>query len=229
MVRTLIYIVFICFGIFAASGLGQEAPRAVLLDEHGRLACDDSLSRIDLFFAELAKESSARGFVVISGNPEEKVSVAFREAMIVSHTTWRNFPAERFDIVRALSDDELKVQYWILPPGAERPNLVSIDTTYALRKELKPFMLASEGGVGSTCTEVNDRDIFARFLKDNPAARGNFVVRERTLARAEAKGRRLVREFGSQYGISRKRLRVFTDTRRANDHNVPLVEYWFLP
>ena len=229
MARTLFSILLILCGILATSSFAQEAPRAVLVDEHGRLACDDSLSRIDLFFAELANRPSARGFVVISGNPEQKISAAFREATIEAHTAWRNFPAERFDIVRAQSDDELKVQYWFLPPGAERPNVARIDTTYALPRGLKPFILTAEGAVGATCTEVSGVEIFAKFLRDNPSARGNLVVRERTLQRAGAEGRRLLRKFESKHGISRKRLRLFTGTRRENDYNVPIVEYWFLP
>jgi hypothetical protein len=225
----LLAVIFACVLVFADVGFTQESPKAVLVDEHGQLACDDSLGRLDVFYAELAKNPSERGLFVISGRPEIKHRVAFREGLIEAHTRDRGVDPGRFDFVRALSDGDLIVQYWRIPPGADRPVIGNVDETYSLPSSIKPFMLGAEYTSGDgICPEVNDFPIFVKFLKDNPEARGNVVVRERTLGRAEAEGRRLVREFGAK-GIARSRIRVFAGTRRGNDYDVPVVEYWFLP
>jgi hypothetical protein len=227
--RLLQGVVIVCASVFVGTGFGQEVPKAVLVDEHGQLACDDSLGRLDVFYAELAKNPGDRGLFVISGRPEIKHRVAFREGLIEAHTRDRGVDAGRFDFVRAVSDGDLMVQYWRIPPGADRPVISNVDKTYSLPSSIKPFMLGAEYSSGDgICPEVNDFPIFVKFLKDNPEARGNIVVRERTLGRAEAKGRRVVRELGAK-GIARSRIRVFTGTRGADDHNVPVVEYWFLP
>ena len=227
--RLLQGVVIVCASVFVGTGFGQEGPRAVLVDEHGQLPCDDSLGRLDVFFAELAKNPGDRGLFVISGRPEIKHRVAFREGLIEAHTRDRGVDAGRLDFVRALSDGDLMVQLWRIPPGADRPVIRNVDETYSLPSSTKPFMLGADYVYGEgSCTEVSDLAIFVKFLKDNPEARGNIVVRERTLGRAEAKGRRLVREFGAK-GIARSRLRVFTGIRRESDYEVAMVEYWFLP
>ena len=226
----MISFVFVCCGIFAVSGFAQESGKAWLVDEHPQLACDDSLARLDAYYEELRNKPSATGLVVISAKPELKHLVAFREGLIVGHGISRSFPSDRIEIVRAVSDDELKVQFWIVPPGAERPEVSRVDMSYSLPSSMKPFRLGVEYVYGDQiCPEVSDFAIFAKFLKDNPSARGNLVVRERTLRQAEAEGRRLLRQFERDHGISRERLRVFPTTPRADDYNVPLVEYWFLP
>jgi hypothetical protein len=68
------------------------------------------------------------------------------------------------------------------------PISISRDEIYSLPSSIKPFMLGAEYAVGGVCPEVSDFRIFAKFLKDNPEARGNIVVRERALGRAEGGG-----------------------------------------
>ena len=229
MARKLILVGLLLRLLTTSVGFAQNVPRAVLVDEHGATNCCDLQGRMDVFFGELMRDTAARGLVVISTKAENRFRAANRESMILNHAASRGFPAERFDILRAVSDDDdVRVRYWIVPQGAERPEVEGVEADYALHGAAKPFMLTAEYLDGGLCPGIDDVEVFAKFLKDNPEARGNIVVRERTLGRAEAEGRRLVREFGAK-GIARSRIRVFTGTRAASDYDVPVVEYWFLP
>lgn len=215
--------------MLAGAVFGQEGPRAVLVDDHGVTNCCDLRGRMDIFFSELMRDPAARGLVVLSTKAGNGVRAANRESMILTHAAFRGFPADRFDILRAVSDDdELRVRYWIVPPGAERPEVEGVEADYALPAAAKPFMLTATYRDDGLCPGINDAEVFAKFMKDNPGARGNIVVRERTLRRAAAEGRRVMREF-TELGVAGTRLRVFTETRRANEYDVPMVEYWFLP
>ena len=231
MKRLLLTLVLVCELVFAGSGHGQNVPKAVLVDDHGVTNCCDLRGRMDVFFSELMRDPAARGLVVLSTRAGNGVRTANRESMILTHAAFRGFPADRFDILRAVSgdDDEVRVRYWIVPQGADRPEVEGVEANYALPAAARPFMLTATYPDDGLCPGIDDAEVFAKFLKDDPEARGNIVVRERTLTRAEAKGRRLLRRFESKYDIARERLRLFTGTRRANEYNVPLVEYWFLP
>ena len=83
MRKSLIVIVLVWFGSLAISGFGQEVPRAVLVDEHGRLPCDDLLGRLDAYFAELAGKPAAQGVVVRkkkNWKEQEETNAASRDA-----------------------------------------------------------------------------------------------------------------------------------------------------
>ena len=225
----LLSVVFVCVSVFAGAVVAQEVPKAVLVDDHGATNCCDLRGRMDIFFSELMRDPAARGLVVLSTKAGNGVRSANRESMILTHAAFRGFPADRFDILRAVSgDDELRVRYWIVPQGAERPEVEGVEADYALPAAAKPFMLTATYLTDDLCPGIDDAEVFAKFLKDDPEARGNIVVRERTLGRAAAEGRRLIRKF-AELGVAGTRLRVFTETRRANGYDVPVVEYWFLP
>ena len=227
--QLLLSIVFIISLALAGTLFGQEGPKAVLVDEHGATNCCDLRGRMDLFFSELMRDPAARGLVVVSTKDKSQIRTANRESMILNHAAFRRFPAERFDILRAVSDDDdVRVRYWVIPQGAERPEVGGVETNYSLPAAAKPFMLTAEYLDEGLCPGINDAAVFAKFLKDNPEARGNIVVRERSLGRAAAKGRRVMQEF-KELGVAGTRLRVFTVTGASDDYDVPMVEYWFLP
>lgn len=141
------------------------------------------------------------------------------------------FDAKRLRIIRLNSTPELTLQFWRIPLGADEPKLSGIDMSYQIQPSISPFMMGFETEIGDQiCPEVDDAEIFGRFLIHNPSSRGNIVVRERTLAKARAKGARLLRTFKRKFGIPTSRLRIFPRKRSMTSDNFePIVEYWYLP
>lgn len=54
---------------------GQDAPKAILIDEFGSIACEDLLGRQDAFFAELSRNPSDIGYAIVYSS--EKKAEAF--------------------------------------------------------------------------------------------------------------------------------------------------------
>ena len=215
-----------------ADSVGQETPKAVLVDEHGMLPCDDNLGRIDTWYAELSNNPRSVGLVVITTPPEKKHLGVFRELMMKAHAKFRGVAdALVFRYVRVNSGSDFKVQLWRIPPGGNEPEIEKIDMSLLLPKHIDPFILGTEYKFGDQiCPEISDEPVFADFLKANSDARGNIVVRDRTIGNARAKSARILRNFQNRYGISRHRLRVFPATlTKPSNHDEPVIEYWYLP
>jgi len=208
----------------------QQHPVAILVDEHGETACDESLGRMDTYFSELRNNPSGTGLVIISGRPENKDRSILRQSILEAHTKDRGFNAGRFRIARANSNEDLKVQYWLIAPGADEPEIVGLDMSYNLPWDMKPRMLGYESDVGGVCPEVDDAATFGAFLRANKRARGNVVIRDKSKVRALRRAARVLNYFVAKYGIRRSRLRTFiAKPEGPTNYYGPNVEYWYLP
>jgi hypothetical protein len=230
MNRFIVWVATLLLGSLAVASSAQESPKAILTDEYETLTCEMTISTIDSFFSELSRHSGATGLVVLTSPPEQKHRAAFRQAIIEYQTKWRQFDGARFRFLRAKSNGEPKVQFWLIPSGAQPPDVPNVDMSYALPRSLKPFLLGLATKFGSVaCPNVNEAKIFAMFLKGNPSARGNIVVRDKSLGQARTKARIFVSRFQQRYGIRANRLRTFP-ARLIQPSNVDeaIVEYWYL-
>lgn len=214
----------------AVLGRGQEPLKAILSDEHSEIPCDDTLSRIDSFLAELRENPEDTGLVVLSGAPENKHRIVFRQMVVQRHMKWRQFDLSRIRFLRARSV-ETTVQFWRIPLGADDPKINEVDMSLTIPKNVKPFLMGYQTKIGDQiCPEIDDAEIFASFLKANRSARGNIVIRERSTTHARQKAASILRQFERKYGISAVRLRTFTAVHTySSDHDEFIVEYWYLP
>ena len=225
-----VYLIAILLMVFAVCANGQETSNAVLVDEHGEIACDDTLGRIDGFFSELRNNPGDSGLVVISGMPENKHRIVFRQTIIEHQIKWRQFDPARIRFLRSKSQ-ETKVQFWRIPPGATTPNIKDVDMSYKIPETVKQFLMGYETKMGDQiCPEVDDGEIVAKFMKENPTARVNIVVRNDSPKRARRMASAIIRAFNQKYSIPVFRLRTFTAkfTRPSKDDGI-IVEYWYLP
>ena len=219
------------FVVVTPFAVAQEPQKPVLVEEWNTLTCEMIISTIDRFFAELARHQDSSGLVVLTAPPDRKLDAVTRQAIIEYQTKWRNFDNRRFRYVRAKSDNESKAQFWLIPPGAKSPDVSDVDMTYTLPRTLKPFMLGSVWKYApEACPDTDDAKIFAMFLQDNPLARGNIVVRAKSLRLARSRAISFARRFQKQYGVDANRLRTFhavlTQPRGADE---AIMEYWYLP
>ncbi|NOT48331.1 MAG: hypothetical protein HOP17_11350 [Acidobacteria bacterium] len=205
-----------------------------MLDEHGLLPCDDSLGRLDAWYADLSNNPNSIGLAVVSGPPEEKHRSVFRQHLMQANARFRK-ASEVLELkyVRANSPGEIKIQLWRIPAGGGVPRIENVDNTFSLPGYIKPFRLGTEYPefVDDICPgDRSEKSVFAAFLSDNPTARGNIVVRGRTLTLAKAKAARILRTLKGQYAIAGNRLHFFPRKRSVPLNNLePIVEYWYLP
>jgi hypothetical protein len=224
-------LLFTVLGCFVLCAVGQETPKPTLIDDHEAIPCDETLGRIDAFFSELSRFPDNSGLIVLSAPPAAKSWLIFRQTIIEHQANWRSFDSSRFQIIRARSQRELRVQFWRIPPGTNSPSILDVDMSYDIPKTVPPFLMGDETRMGDQiCPEVNDGEIFAKFLKENRGARGNIVIRDNSPTRGRQKAARMKRNFELKYGIAASRLRTFTaKLTRPSNHDEAIVEYWYLP
>ncbi len=223
--------IVLLFFATCVGALGQSASGAVLVDEHGNLPCDESLGRLDNFFQELQKIPNSSGFISITNKPEDRRYTVFRQAMIKAYAIERGFDAMRLKIVRANSNQEMRLQLWLIPDGGVTPEVKDVDMSYALPAGGKAFMFSWEySGFEQICPKIDDLKILAEFLRQNSVARANIVVRMRFPRTARRRQRAIVSSLVNKFGVSRNRIRTFlVKPEPRQGGNEPIIEYWYLP
>ena len=224
--RCLCLIFGLVFSI-ATSGFGQSSEKPVLIDQFGELPCDDRMARLDPFFVELANHPDSQGLVVINHSPSDRMEAVFQQRMIERYTRFRGFDLERIDIERSSSSNDLKVSFWRLPAGAPKPEH-TLDTSFEITEKTTPFLFASEEIYGHVeCSEF-DIDIFAQFLKSNPAARANLVFRDLSAREGRRRADETLSMLIGEHEIEKHRIRTFFVKPRPNSYE-PITEFWYLP
>lgn len=225
--------IFLIAILLLTLGIGtyaQESPKAVLVDAHLNVPCDESLARIDNFHNELEENPNSMGLVAISNSPEKRLDGVYRQVMIERHMKARGSDLDRVKFVRSIDAGELKIRFWLIPPGAVEPQ-IDLDDSFEIPSSVGPFLFGWEYSFGDQiCPEIDDGEIFGQFLKANPESRANLVFRDRSMRRARKRANQAVAKLTRRYGISRQRIRIFfVKPEPRLDGDEPITEFWYLP
>lgn len=116
MIRILFLLLIVtCAQAFAQT---EEQPKAVLIDEFERATNGYVKMKMDYFYTELNNNPSSQGVIISYGTDRE---IAIRERQIRVSIQWRKYDASRITMVNGGFRDEVKSEFWIVPPGAENP------------------------------------------------------------------------------------------------------------
>ena len=209
---------------------GQVPVEAILVDQYSYSpGCDDFIGRLDVFLGELRNHPDSTGVIVLRNKPSLRHRTRILEATIESWLDYREFDRRRIEFIRADGDEHSR-SFWRVPPGAPKPS-VERGFLGSQMVNKKPFLLTEESRFGThICPEIDRLKIFAGFLKDNPTARGNIVVRDGSQSVARRRAASIVRKLQSIHGIQRRRLSSFIARfERPSNHDEAVVEYWYLP
>src|SRR6187401_3770800 len=92
--------------------VSQDRPTSVLVDEHGDIPCDDSMGRLDNFYAELHQNPGSTGLIVITNPADSRRGSVFKRRMIENYARFRGFELKRIKIVREVGGDDLRLTFW---------------------------------------------------------------------------------------------------------------------
>ena len=96
-----------------------DNPKAVLVDEFGKLTADVIRGRLDAFFAELSNNPNNQGYIINYGSAKD---IAASEKLITNHINFRKFDRSRITLVRGGDTGEgTKTRLYRIPPGADNP------------------------------------------------------------------------------------------------------------
>jgi hypothetical protein len=210
------------------SAIAQEQLKPEMLTNSQKPNCEMLRAELDFLQHKLQENVDASGVIIINGEATDMRRNVVYESMIVNHLNRRGLPSNRFRVVRGELKPALKIEYWLVPAGALVPSLEEHEWDFTTDSNQKPFMFTWENVIDDICPEVDGVRLFSEFLKVNPSARANIVLRSSNANELIRMRRKVIKELTQKYSISQKRLRFFT-VSQANTGWPPPIEYWFVP
>lgn len=219
----------IVLSLFLLGGSAFPQPTVpTLLDEFERTPCDEFKARLDFLSNNLSAHSSSTVYVVIFGQQDDIRANVFYEGMIVGYLKQRKLDADRVRFIHSSYKKKLTFQIWLVPSGVESPAFPIVEWSYKMPKTMTPYKFTWLNEYDDICPEVDGIGLYSEFLKANPEARGNIVIRDVTDRARRRLSRRTLTELSKKYGISRNRLRVFYANEKPDGVD-QRIEYWLVP
>jgi hypothetical protein len=203
----LITILLLTLGVGVNS---QQPPKAVLVDEFGKLSCCCDLSaRIDIFMQELSRTPDSVGYIVLGDS--RTPTQLWRERYFDGYISYRRFDEDRVVIVRRSGfDDPLHTQLWVVPPGATMGGQSLPDVEYIFpEKKRKQLFFNGIFTEDSLCYTGPPFRLLSKYLNADAGLTANIAIAAQT-ARLFRKTRdETIERFKSQYQTDVNRLRFF--------------------
>jgi hypothetical protein len=219
---------FAIVSVLAAVSLGQENPKASLIVEFERTPCDNFRGYLDFLGNKLTEHPDSTAHIFIFGESGNMRANVFYEGMIQGYLRQREFSTDRVRFVHTRFEKRLKFQVWLAQPGEEAPGLPVVDWSYKTSAGEKPYKFTWLNEYDDICPEVAGVELYAAFLKANPHASGNIVIRDTTNAKIRKLSQIATDELIRIHRVPRRQLRFFFVKKQPNGAD-ERIEYWLVP
>jgi len=209
--------------LFVISGFAQEKPKANLVDEFGKITCEDLLARIDNLSVQMSNNPTSTAFVGIQPQENTLTKAIYYKQYIEKTFQRRNYDSSRLRIVQGKETDSIAGSFWLVPPDAEDPVKETLPWPEKKLDLTKPFIFDSEADEG-VCRTFSART-YAELLKANPNVRGHIVVHPYLRGQRTETALHWLRIFREDFNVPKNRLRVFI----TKPTDWPYVEFWIVP
>jgi len=223
-----IFASFVLIGLTVFSGVSQEKPKARLAVEFSKASCDDLIAYVDLLALPLSENSGAQGLAIFypeRGNPGP--AIRFEEFLLWSQGFIKRFGSNPPRVIHGTPRAATKVEFWIVPLGADEPKFTAADSGETFANVSKPFLYNTEFG-GEMCPAANPK-LMADLLAFNPNVNLRVVVRGKTARYRHTKMNEWLRKLVTREKIPRDRIRVLLSEKLADYYPYQDVEFWFVP
>lgn len=221
----------------------QEHPKAVLLDEFGKICSEDFRARSDSFYIHLQNDPNAKVYIVLTGDRKFEGRNLY---WVVAMTGWFRYPTidySRIILVRGENQDDMSVQFWLVPAGATPPKpekefkQPGITETTLFDRNWADFYRDEESGRSKIysngffdlgCEFPPNAGQFAKKLLSDKGLTGYLLVYtapNRGAKRGNMVGRFAVNDLVKTYKVPRSRLKMIYGGKRGK----PEIELWFVP
>jgi hypothetical protein len=89
-------------------------------DEIGNIAHDDEKARLDIFAAELQNDPRSTGYIVATGGKPGEAQKRLNDEKTYLVNT-RGMDASRIVTLAGRTGGDIRIEFWLVPPGAEAP------------------------------------------------------------------------------------------------------------
>lgn len=226
-----LFLVFFAFQISFA----QEKPKAKLIDEFGKTCSEDVMARYDGFYVEMLNQPTSTSYIIFYGSESN-------EGRNLSYIYWlANYYKGRINInniIRGANQKKEKIQFWLVPQGAEIPKPTSefipaeinkpilFDSVWAdFHNWYGKFDIYSQGFWDLGCGFPPNQKEFIKILNSNPNLIGRLVVYNRNKSRAQKVVKFALNQLIKNHNISSNRL----ITSYGGKSEVTKLEFWLIP
>ncbi len=236
-----VFLVLIVFFAAFQTSFEQDRTIAVLVDEFGKPCSEDLMARFDAFFMALLNDPTAKGYFVFYGDS----AIEGTNLNFIKYLT-EIYPKKRFDekrlfLLRGANQNQMKIQFWIIPSGANLPtpesefvsqkitSTTQFDKGWAdFNKDNGKLNIYSNGFLDLGCNFDPNRNAFAKTLLLNNELTGYLVIytkfgKNKTYADSIANF--ALKELTKTYKVPGNRLRTIYGGNREK----PEIEFWFVP
>lgn len=197
----------------------QETPKAVLVDEFGRIGCEEHLARLDGFFSELNKSPNGQGYAVIYGKNDTLRSKIIYELWLNGAIKFRQVESLGIRKIRGSETEYFKIQLWKVPAGVETPKFNEGVWDFTFKPNTKPFVFHDY--TYQICSPESFEKIYAEYLNANPQSRAHIVIYESSRKKFEKEKRAVLNLLKD---IDSRKLRFFfVESVNLN------TEFWLVP
>jgi hypothetical protein len=223
LVSTVLFVSLqICFG--------QAKPKAMLIDEFGRISCEELKARTDGFYQkDLGSNPDSIGYILINGNKNKSLEKYMLEIYFKSAILSHKYDINRVVFIRGKDNNSTNGKFWVVTSGADKPVFDEEDWDYALPGISKAIKFHER--IWETFDDICpsnrnfSEELYAKLLLGNPDFRGNIVISRNSSTSFQKNRKEIINELVNKYKIPINRLRFFNDKNGYPDN----VEYWLVP
>ena len=110
----------ICISSYA---FAQQSSKAELIDEFENFNCEEFKARMDNFYIHLNDNSSAKGYLVISGNKTQTTRKLAAELLLESAVVARAYDRSRIQVIKGPESGPVNIKLWSVPAGGRETRL----------------------------------------------------------------------------------------------------------
>ena len=225
MTKTILLTVLSVFVLLADSYC--QKSDAMLIDQFGRLACDNVNGRIWNLVFQVEKLPGSRALIFVHPPSVKPENAKAQLRFFLAQFEFEGLE-DRVEIKIGHEMDGLLFELWIIPEGATPPNL-SGDAWLPPRPDITiPFIFGYEDEIGECPTFVPRT--FAELLIANPGSRAHIVIKVGSYESAQAKGFAddTIKTLVEKFKVQGQRIRTFY-IRQKEKNSLTYAEYWFVP
>jgi hypothetical protein len=220
---TLIWIFFMLF----ATSTAQDRSKAERVVEFSQASCEGFTLQLQDFARAVADRPGSKGLAVFYPQKGVPAGALFFENDFQATIRFLRLDESKFKMLLAKPGNSTKVEYWVVPPGADGPTIEVAKPGEIFEGVSAPFVYNTEFG-GEVCPAADTEQI-AEIIRTNPNVDLRIVVRGKTEKYRTEKVNKWLRSFVVEHGIPRSRVSIFVT--RNIEKNFPFqdVEFWFVP
>ena len=216
--------VFALLLVLTVESFGQEKPAAILVDEFGKITCENLLARADNLGMQLRSNPLMAGIVEVSGSDNK---FADYEIVYLHRALIGRFGVNiNVKIFRVESKGAPLTRFWLTPNNADAPFqdgklIASI-----------PFTISHRFYFGGQTMSPCDNYLaygFAEVIRSDPRYRGQIVDFNVPTRERVSTATHWANFIKNDLKLDRRRVRIYFKNSDNRDYRFGHTEFWIFP